>query len=387
MRKLFLYVHSFLFVLAFWAIPGFCGQTSAVMELKNLSCNEYAFDARKSESAEKSPEYSWDFGDGTSSKEPSGIHPYKKSGTYRVTLTVGGAEKSSTSQQIEVNVPPRAEFTAPSFSCTGEKLELDASASKIVEGAEPVYKWDFGDGETSTGKKVEYRYKKGGSYKLTLSVDDGKKSDCSVSKKTVDIKVNEAPTAMLNKVAPVCTGRKGKKISFDASSSISPQGRKLTYHWDFGDGTTAENRSKVRHHFKKPGTYKVTVSVDDGSGTPCSVNKDKIYVKINTPPNIVPGAMPENVHAGTPAVFDGSQSSDPDGDGLSFYWSFGEGKPSSQAKTTHTYKKKGKYKVVFFVDDNSGTTCSGKWEKFKIRVGEPLPAPEPAPAPSAPAKK
>lgn len=343
------------------------------MELRNLSCDQYAFDARKSQDSGQAVSYGWDFGDGQKSSEAYGVHTYVKSGNYRVKLTVTGVSTSETSQLIEINIPPQARFQVPALQCMLNELSLDASSSTVEEGVEASYHWDFGNGKTAEGKQVKYLYEKGGDYKITLTVDDKKNSDCSVSKMTADIHVDEAPVAMLNKVEPVCISGSGRKISFDASSSYDPEGKKLTYHWDFGDGTSHSGGSKVSHKYTKSGVYKIVVTVNDGSGTKCSAVKDKIHVKINRPP-VLNAFVPMKGNVGTPVRFDGTQSYDPDGDGLTHFWYFGNGKNKAEGKASHTYKKKGKYKIVFTIDDNSGSPCSVEWEKYKLRIDDPLPS-------------
>ncbi|TLS38381.1 right-handed parallel beta-helix repeat-containing protein [Pseudalkalibacillus caeni] len=42
-----------------------------------------------------------------------------------------------------------------------------------------------------------------------------------------------------------------------------PDGSELSYHWDFGDGTTSRSQ-KVRHYFKNPGFYRAGVTVNNG---------------------------------------------------------------------------------------------------------------------------
>lgn len=52
--------------------------------------------------------------------------------------------------------------------------------------------------------------------------------------------------------------------SFDGSSSTDDRSAKLTYLWDFGDGTTATTAT-ASHTYAKPGIYKVTLTVGDGT--------------------------------------------------------------------------------------------------------------------------
>jgi outer membrane protein OmpA-like peptidoglycan-associated protein len=56
-------------------------------------------------------------------------------------------------------------------------------------------------------------------------------------------------------------------LTFYATDSSDPDGDKLTYHWDFGDGKTASFTFPVAtHRYAKPGNYTVQLLVDDGRG-------------------------------------------------------------------------------------------------------------------------
>jgi acid phosphatase type 7 len=52
--------------------------------------------------------------------------------------------------------------------------------------------------------------------------------------------------------------------------------------------------------------------------------------------------------------FDGSGSSDPDGDALTFAWTFGDGGTSTAVKPDHTYAEEGNYAVSLTVTDSKG---------------------------------
>jgi hypothetical protein len=52
--------------------------------------------------------------------------------------------------------------------------------------------------------------------------------------------------------------------------------------------------------------------------------------------------------------FDGSASSDSDGDALTFAWTFGDGGTSTEAKPTHTYAHDSTYNVALTVTDSKG---------------------------------
>ncbi len=82
---------------------------------------------------------------------------------------------------------------------------------------------------------------------------------------------------------------------------------------------------------------------------------------------------PPALIAGTPAVFDGSTSTDPDGTVAAWNWSFGDGATASGVSPTHTYNFPGTYDASLNVVDNEG--C-GEEEVFTGRTaycsGNPL---------------
>ncbi len=60
------------------------------------------------------------------------------------------------------------------------------------------------------------------------------------------------------------TVRAGEKVNFDASQSSDNVGI-VSYHWEFGDGTTGTG-STTTHTYVNPGTYTVRLTVSDSAG-------------------------------------------------------------------------------------------------------------------------
>jgi hypothetical protein len=80
--------------------------------------------------------------------------------------------------------------------------------------------------------------------------------------------VNQAPVARL---ATPAAARTPGAVTFDASSSSDPEaasgGGIASYHFDFGDGTTANSPSPAATHtYGKPGAYAATVTATDVQG-------------------------------------------------------------------------------------------------------------------------
>ena len=66
------------------------------------------------------------------------------------------------------------------------------------------------------------------------------------------------------------------------------------------------------------------------------------------------GATPDKGYRALDVSFNASGSIDPDGDPLTYAWSFGDGASGSGAQTTHTYENPGTYGVVLRVTDPEG---------------------------------
>lgn len=311
-------------------------------------------------------EYAWDFGDGESGEGPSPTHVYERSGNYKATLTVNDGSGSTCSTAadsvaVDLNRAPVASAGDDVTACAGASVSFDASGTQ-GEG-DLNYAWDFGDGEKGTGKTAQHTYARGGNYHVTLTVDDGKSTSCSMSQDALNVRVNSAPDVQIEDAQATCTG---KAVQFKASAS-DPDGDPLRLRWDFGDGTVADGGTSMSHAYDKGGSYTVTVSADDGKGGECSLGVSSAQVKVNAPPAANAG---ENKVCCTDqgVEFDGSKSSDPDGDTLSYRWTFGDGGSAEGARVEHAYTKNGTYPVLLTVNDGSATSCSESSAGFTAKV-------------------
>jgi len=97
------------------------------------------------------------------------------------------------------------------------------------------------------------------------------------------------------------------------------------------------------------GQHSVTFSATDGRDTDTEVVLINVTV-LNRPPVAAPGG-PYSGAAGAMIQFDGSGSSDPDGDALLFHWEFGDGSSGSGASPTHAYAIGDVFAVTLTVTD------------------------------------
>lgn len=176
---------------------------------------------------------------------------------------------------------------------------------------------------------------------------------------------NRPPTAVIRYDGPLMTG---KTIWFYSDQSSDPDGDQLSYHWSFGDGATWPTRNtRVYHQYQDPGTYTVTLVVSDGELT----DKTTVEITIAESPNRRPDAHIDEVgmvfldeDSGTVDVrFDGTASSDPDGDEMWYTWDFddetdlnGDGVGWNDAEASgsvvhHTFNETGDFNVTLTVTD------------------------------------
>jgi PKD repeat protein len=316
--------------------------------------------------------YRWDFGDGTTGEGRTVSHIYQRGGTYNVQLVVDDGLSSPCSSSrdtatVTLSRQPVAHAGEDILTDVGSEVSFDGSGSYCENNCNLEHTWDFGDGSVKAhGARVAHTYKKGGKYTALLTVDDGRGKSCSSATDSLIVNVNSRPTAELEKVGRPCVNT---EVDFDASASRDPDGNQLKYTWDFGDGTVIEDGPRVRHVYKKDGEYIISVTVDDQVGTEASKNTRSIKIRVNTPP--VANAGPNLVCCVNKRnIFDGSASSDANGDDLTYTWDFGDGVTATGKTVSHIYTKQGRYTVILTVNDNSQTACDTATDSFVALVSD-----------------
>ncbi len=152
-------------------------------------------------------------------------------------------------------------------------------------------------------------------------------------------------------------GSVGQVLTFSDAGSNDPDGDSLGYAWTFGDGASG-NGPSVTHAYTAATTHTVSLTVSDGRG---GSDSDSLTVTISPSPNQPPIAVMLGPTAGTvgePLTFSATGSSDPDGDNLSYAWTFGDGASDSGPSVTHAYPAATTYTVSLIVSDGRGGTDS-----------------------------
>lgn len=139
-------------------------------------------------------DYSWDFGNGGSDKDASGVdvnHTFTQAGTYDVTVLVTDPQGATDTDTVTVEVtdqpgnqaPTARAKVTPTTPYTQQRTTLSGKASRddTTASKDLVYRWNFGDGGAkvdAVGRVVRTRFADAGHRIVTLTVvDTGGRTD------------------------------------------------------------------------------------------------------------------------------------------------------------------------------------------------------------------
>ncbi|MGD8977197.1 MAG: PKD domain-containing protein [Gammaproteobacteria bacterium] len=148
------------------------------------------------------------------------------------------------------------------------------------------------------------------------------------------------------------TGEAGSAVQLDGSASFDPDGNIASYDWDFGDGNNGTGPNPL-HTYASGGNYTASLVVTDNQGDSSPASTAAVTIDdpvVNLPPVADPGG-PYTGETGVAVQFDGSGSSDPNNDAISYAWDFGDGGTSDLESPSHTYAAAGAYTVRLTVND------------------------------------
>ncbi|MEI6034604.1 MAG: PKD domain-containing protein [Verrucomicrobiae bacterium] len=168
--------------------------------------------------------YTWHFGDGTSETlAPNPKHTFAEPGIYDVLLLAEDAKGGIGSARQLVTVRPATnQAPAASVAVSGRvaapnaSVRFDASASTDADGSITTYEWNFGDGQSASGPKVEHAFAKSGRYDVALALTDNKGAKTS---QTTSIRV-----ATPEEIARPFPLQKGARVLIIGNSLVSFHG-------------------------------------------------------------------------------------------------------------------------------------------------------------------
>lgn len=297
--------------------------------------------------------WSWDFGNGATSTRQNPSATYFGTGTYTVKLTVTNGANSHTvtkTAYITVFVEPKAEFVAPKRNgCTPAIIKFTDQSTTPPGTRITEWKWDFGDGNSSTEQNPTHIYRTAGSFTVTLTITNDVGCKRLITKPNyIDIIPGVVPNFSIDDPG-VCSAP--STIKFNNTSSGPGT---LTYTWNLGNGvtTSAENTSTT---YNRNGQYRISLIVSSSEGCTDSIATTITVGKANTD-----FIVPDKICPKSPVQFLNNSSPRP----IEAFWEFSNGTTDNLRNGMTTFDEPGEYTVTL---TNTYTVCTDKITK-KITV-------------------
>jgi len=254
---------------------------------------------------------------------------------------------------IDIGNSPIANFT--NVTSREGPAPLDVSFQDLSMGTLPMtYQWNFGDGTPNrTDNNPTHTYNTPGLYNVTLTVSNAFGFDTKQKVNFVNVTTpvpTPTPTTPTPTPTPTppplqadftadhMTGFVPLTVRFTDTST----GPHDTWSWSFGDGGTSTAQNPA-HRYTAVGTYTVSLTVRQGTGTPSTKTKEGYITVVAVPPPPV-AQFTANVTSGyAPLAVRFTDLSS--GSIYEWFWTFGDGWTSSERSPVHTYSTPGNYTV------------------------------------------
>jgi hypothetical protein len=252
--------------------------------------------------------------------------------SYTITLTVNDGLVDSTVDQVVItvkntNAAPVANAGSDQIVNIGTTVSLDGSTSADPEGNSLTYRWTAPAGITlssTTDARPTFTAPSvivNTSYTLSLVVNDGL-FNSTIDQVVVIIKTsNTAPVA---NAGPDQIVNMAATVSLDGTASTDPDRNPLTYRWAAPSGIILSSTTAANPTFTAPTvivntSYTLSLVVNDGL---FNSTADQVVITIktsNTAP-VASAGVDQVISEGTATTLDGSASTDPDRNPLTYRW-------------------------------------------------------------------
>lgn len=290
----------------------------------------------------------WKFGDGNTSVAANPLHTYAAPGMYTVTLIHTTSYGCIDSASKVINIFPISVADFSTTTSLGKKCGAPQQINFTNQSSSAAgYYWDFdfsGSPGTNTSTLVNpsFIYTQDGAYDVLLVAFNANGCVDSIIK---PVYIRPFPQAGF--MGDTFVGCAPLTVTFQDTSiyNFNGPGRIVSWEWDFGDGTTSSGNPTVTHTYETPGRYTVHLSVESDAGCVDTVSYNN-YIRVDPTP--VAGFTQSEINSKTFNFINISQYTDQN---TKYYWTFGDGKHSTEKNPRHMYN------VDLFETDYSFEVC------------------------------
>ncbi len=212
----------------------------------------------------------------------------------------------------------------------GDVVTLDGTASSDPDGATLTFAWTQLTGTsvaltgaaTATPTFTAPSLAADAALTFQLTIDDGLDNATCVVTVNVNDAFNDAPVADAGGDAIVV---EGALVTLDGSASSDPDGDALSFAWlqIGGPAVVLDDPTSPAPQFVAPATggqLEFSLVVDDGTDASAADFVSVVVTDVSNAPPVAVAGIDRDAAPGVDVTLDGSASSDPNGDALSFEW-------------------------------------------------------------------
>lgn len=320
-------------------------QTIAFDLSDSIVCAPATIQFTNNSTAASIQDFVWDFGDGSPvSTAINPAHDYLNAGTYTVVLTATDTAACNPFlvDSAIINVVEDTLTVDFNFQIIDDCDSFVVSFSNNSTFP-AVYRWDFGDGDSSVQTNPTHEYVNAGTYTIKLFASLG--SGCNSLDST------EAMVTFLPR----------QEVDFDLSDTLdcapaiiqfnnnSVPATLQEYVWDFGDFSQPSNDSNPVHVYPNPGNYTIVLTATDtGACNPVVTDTSRLTVVDDS--LVVDFSAQVIADCDSFVVAFTNQSVN----ATNYTWYFGDGDSSTLLNPTHEFDAAGTYTVLLIGSDLFG---------------------------------
>jgi len=310
-----------------------------------------------------SGDYYWDstaFFDGQHSLEFNVVDKAGNQADHRIMVSVD-------------NTPPEVSFRSPKDSGTvSSVVTLRADVTDEHEITEISFGIDGDElpGSGSDTCDLDTSLYSDGEHTLTVEAWD-RAGNHAMASIHVTINNNEPPAAVISSPGDGSEYQNDEMLHFDGSDSSDPDGDELSCAWE-SDLDGELSRDLVFDSGLSVGQHEITLTVEDPSGESDSTSVDITVSRGNEPPvaRISSPSDGSEFEEDETIPFDGTDSSDPEGDGIIYLWESDRDGTLSSEESFETVLSTGEHIITLTVEDHpgGGGEETGKTDSTSIKV-------------------